>query len=482
MIQIEIIIIGILLIANMVLTLRRFQNLQNLQKPSEDTDGKLIELKTQIGSLSNQIFRTEDVTRNEIAQNREELNNTLHHLIKSNEEKIEKLIRNTEDKLVMLNTGARQDRIELHQSLTAFQDSFTANVKEFNELQKQKFDSLVNKQQELNNATEIRLEKLREDNSKKLEEMRVIVDEKLQATVEKRFNESFKMISERLEQVHKGLGEMQTLASGVGDLKKVLSNVKTRGTLGEIQLGNILEQILSCEQYEKNVGVKPGSAERVEFAVKLPGRDSNDRPVFLPIDSKFPMEDYQRLVDAYENVSTISIGDIETISKQFENAVKKNAKDIRDKYVNPPYTTDFAIMFVPTEGLYAEILRRPGLFELLQRDFKITVVGPSNLVAFLNSLQMGFRTLAIEKRSSEVWDVLGAIKTEFCNFGDILDKTKKKLQEATNVIDKAGVRSRAIERKLKNVQELPKDETAKILGESMDMETECETIRDDEIE
>jgi len=300
--------------------------------------------------------------------------------------------------------------------------------------------------------------------------MRKVVDEKLQETVEKRFNESFKMISERLEQVQKGLGEMQALATGVGDLKKVLSNVKTRGNLGEIQLGAILEQILSPEQYQQNVAVKNGSMERVEFAIKLPGKNNDDKSLMLPIDSKFPNEDYQRLIDAYDNIANLNPKDVEAISKQFENSVKKNAKDIRDKYINPPVTTDFAIMFVPTEGLYAEILRRTGLFETLQRDFKITVVGPTNLVAFLSSLQMGFKTLAIEKRSSEVWEVLGAVKTEFGRFGDILDKTKKKLQEATNVIDKAGVRSKAIERKLRTVQELPQEQTLALLGESIEIE------------
>jgi DNA recombination protein RmuC len=300
--------------------------------------------------------------------------------------------------------------------------------------------------------------------------MRNVVDEKLQATVEKRFNESFKLISERLEQVHKGLGEMQSLASGVGDLKKVLTNVKMRGNLGEIQLGAILEQILSPEQYEQNATVRNGNLERVEYAVKLPGRNDDNKPLLLPIDSKFPNEDYQRLLDAYENMTGLTPRDMETAAKQFENSVKKNARDIRDKYINPPVTTDFAIMFVPTEGLYAEILRRTGLFETLQRDYKITVVGPTNLVAFLSSLQMGFRTLAIEKRSGEVWEILGAVKTQFGKFGDILDKTRKKLQEATNVIEDAGKKSRTIERKLRTVQELPQEQTLALLGETIETE------------
>ena len=314
-------------------------------------------------------------------------------------------------------------------------------------------EELSNSMREIRETVERQLKSIGDDNAKRLEEMRKTVDEKLQESVEKRFNESFKMISDRLEQVHRGLGEMQTLASGVGDLKRVLTNVKTRGNLGEIQLGAILEQMLSPEQYVKNASVRQGSQERVEFAVNLPGFDG--KPILLPIDSKFPIEDYQRLLDAYE-----ANADIDSATRQFESAVKKNAKDIRDKYINPPVTTDFAIMFVPTEGLYAEILRKNGLFELLQRDYKITVVGPTNTAAFLSSLQMGFRTLAIEKRSSEVWELLGGVKTEFGKFGDTLDRVKNKLDSAAKEIDGAGVRSRAIERRLRNVEALPSPETS----------------------
>ena len=385
----------------------------------------------------------------------------------------------------------KDSREELTNSLKSFEEKFTQNVKDFNDLQKQKFSDLVERQENIKKETENKLKEIREtvegklkniqeDNNTKLEEMRKTVDEKLQETVEKRFNESFKLISERLEQVHKGLGEMQTLASGVGDLKKVLTNVKTRGNLGEIQLGAILEQILSPEQYIQNAVIKEGSLERVEYAIKLPGKDNDNKSLLLPVDSKFPTEDYQRLLDAYENIGNLNPKDVESISKQFETSVKKNAKDIRDKYINPPVTTDFAIMFVPTEGLYAEILRRTGLFEILQRDFKITVVGPTNLVAFLSSLQMGFKTLAIEKRSSEVWEILGAVKTEFGNFGNVLEKTKKKLQEAANVIDKAGVRSRAIERKLRTVQELPQEQAVAMLGEAIEIEQDGGAIDDDD--
>lgn len=342
--------------------------------------------------------------------------------------------------------SSREHRLELSQSLDNFEQKLNLNFKEIREV------------------VENKLKDIQEDNNKKLEEMRKTVDEKLQETVEKRFDSSFKIISERLEQVHKGLGEMQTLASGVGDLKKVLTNVKTRGNLGEIQLATILDQILSPQQFIQNAQVKKNSQQRVEFAIKLPNKNSDNQDLLLPIDSKFPVEDYLRFIEAMEHLENYSKSELENLSKQFESSVKRNARDIREKYINPPITTDFAIMFVPTESLYAEILRRPGLFEFLQKEYKITVVGPTNLVAFLSSLQMGFKTLAIEKRSSEVWEILGAVKTEFSRFGKILDKTKKKLQEASNVIDSASVRSRAIERKLKTVQELPEDDSVKVLG------------------
>jgi len=334
--------------------------------------------------------------------------------------------------------------------------------------------TMENNMERTRQTMENKLKSLQEDNAKKLEEMRVTVDEKLQSTVEKRFSDSFKLISDRLEQVHKGLGEMQTLASGVGDLKKVLTNVKTRGNLGEIQLGAILEEIFAADHYEYNAIVKPGSQERVEYVIKLPGKNEDNQSLLLPIDSKFPNEDYQRLLEAYDNMANLDPRQVDAIGKQFEAAVKKSARDIREKYINPPTTTDFAILFVPTEGLYAEILRRAGLFETLRRDFKVTVVGPTNLVAFLNSLQMGFRTLAIEKRSSEVWEILGAVKTEFGNFSVVLDRTKKKLQEAANTIDQAGVRTRAIERQLRKVQELPQEDAAALLGQDLDLDMEDE--------
>ncbi|MCR4399270.1 MAG: DNA recombination protein RmuC [Syntrophomonadaceae bacterium] len=297
--------------------------------------------------------------------------------------------------------------------------------------------------------------------SRFLEQMRAVVDEKLHATLERRLGESFRQVSERLEQVHKGLGEMQSLAAGVGDLKKVLTNVKTRGVWGEVQLGNILEQMLTPDQYAANVATKPHSGERVEFAVRLPGRDEGSC-VWLPIDAKFPQEDYHRLLEATENGDPVAA---EEAARQLEQRIRQEARSISEKYIDPPHTTDFAIMFLPTESLYAEVLRRPGLADALQRQYRVNVAGPTTLAALLNSLSLGFRTLAIERRSGEVWTLLGAVKTEFGRFGDILEKTQKKLQEASNSIDQATRRSRTIERKLKGVQELPAVEAARQLGE-----------------
>ncbi|GHV10638.1 DNA recombination protein RmuC [Clostridia bacterium] len=306
------------------------------------------------------------------------------------------------------------------------------------------------------------LKEIRDETAKKLDEMRKTVDENLKDAVEKRFNDSFKIISDRLELVHQGLGEMKQLAVGVGDLKKVLTNVKTRGILGEIQLGAILTEILSPEQFAEQFTVK-NNAERVDFVVKLPDKNSLDGTLLLPIDSKFPTEDYIKLIEAYETGVGIDIA-----SKQFETAVKKNARDIRDKYINPPVTTDFAVMFVPTEGLYAEIVRRTELFAELQNTLKVTVVGPTNLSAFLSSLQMGFRTLAIERRSSEVWVILGAVKTEFEKFGGVFENIKKKIDSVYKEIDQAGVRSRQIERKLKDVSETSEEDAEKLLGKPFD--------------
>jgi DNA recombination protein RmuC len=301
-------------------------------------------------------------------------------------------------------------------------------------------------------VVENRLQLMQKDNNEKLEVMRATVDEKLQSTLERRLGESFKHVSERLEQVHKGLGEMQNLASGVGDLKKVLTNIKTRGTWGEVQLGNLLEQVMSVGQYERNVAVRRRSSERVEFAIKIPVRNDDDRFVWLPIDAKFPVEDYQRLIAARE------AGDAEAsekMSKELEARIKSEAKTISDKYIAPPETTDYALLYLPTEGLYAEVTQRPGLQESLQRQYRVVVAGPSTVAALLNTLQMGFRTLAIEKRSSEVWQTLAVVKNEFGKFGDLLEKTQKKLQEAGDNIELAASKSRNISRKLEKVQGLP---------------------------
>jgi len=363
----------------------------------------------------------------------------------------------------------RSLREELTSRLQGFNDSVLKQMTSAAGLQNSKLDNLIKSNEDrldrLQSKVEQKLTQIQQENSQKLEEMRKTVDEKLQGTLEKRLGESFKMVGERLEQVHKGLGEMQSLASGVGDLKRVLTNVKTRGTWGEIQLGNLLEQILTPEQYSRNVKTKDRSEERVDYAIRLPGRDEMEgRNVWLPIDAKYPKEDYERLVEASER------GDVEAIedaAKAIEHRIKLEARHIREKYLNPPNTTDFAIMFLPLEGLYSEVLRRPGLVELLQREHRVNVSGPTTLAALLNSLQMGFRTLAIQKRSSEVWAVLGAVKTEFGKFGEVIGKVQRKLHEASSVIEgDVAVRTRVISRKLKSVQELPSSETGRLLGDA----------------
>lgn len=366
-------------------------------------------------------------------------------------------------------------RQELSHSLKSFSDSLLSRMTEIATLQKNQLDTFSNRLSSLTRISEEKLEQLREtiekrlqtlqeDNSKKLEQMRETVDEKLHRTLEKRLGESFKMVSERLEQVYKGLGEMQTLAAGVGDLKKVLTNVKTRGTWGEMSLGFLLEQLLTPDQYAQNIATKKGSSERVEFAIKLPGHDDGEGAVWLPIDAKFPEADYRRLVEAHEQAD---LDLSEKSAKNLENFIKLEAKKIKEKYLDPPHTTDFGIMFLPVESLYAEVLRRPGLCEALQRDCRIVVTGPTTLAALLNSLQMGFRTLAIEKRSSEVWTLLRIVETEFGKFGDLLDKTHKKLTEAGNTIEAAARKSRTIERKLQNVQKLPTDDNGAKVPEKL---------------
>lgn len=320
---------------------------------------------------------------------------------------------------------------------------------------------------EVRQTLERRLAELQQGNEAKLEQMRATVDEKLHATLETRLGESFRLVSERLEQVHAGLGEMRSLAHGVGDLKRVLGNVKSRGVFGEVQLAAILDELLTPEQYAANVAVRPDSAERVEFAVKLPGDGGG--PVWLPIDAKFPREDYERLLEAQERADAEAAA---AAGQALEQRLRLEAKKIAEKYVAPPHSTDFAVLFLPTEGLYAEVLRRPGLFEALQREYRVTLTGPTTLAALLNSLRMGFRTLAIQQRSSDVWKILGAVRTEFGKFGDVLAKTRKKLDEAANVIDNAGVRTRAIQRHLSKVEALDAETSRRLLGEPGLEETE----------
>jgi DNA recombination protein RmuC len=326
-------------------------------------------------------------------------------------------------------------------------------------------ESNAQRMREVRATLESKIKDLQTDNAVRLEEMRKTVDEKLHATLETRLTESFRQVSERLEKVHQGLGEMQQLAIGVGDLKRVLTNVKTRGTWGEVQLEMLLEQVLTVDQYAKNVETIPGTGARVEFAIKLPGTTDGGAPVWLPIDAKFPKEQYERLVDAAERADADGV--LQS-GRELERAVRLEAKTICEKYLAPPHTTDFAILFLPTEGLYAEVMRRPGLADDLQRQLRVSIAGPSTLSAILNSLQMGFRTLALEKRSSEVWQVLGAVKTEFGKFGDVLSQTKLTLERAAKNIENAEVRSRQMARKLKSVEALPSEAAQLMLGPDLD--------------
>ena len=392
-----------------------------------------------------------DLLSIELKENRTELTASLRDNREEMSKGIDNLTAKLEEKLTTIaetiKSNAKEDREQLSQSL-----------KDFNELHKQKFNDMTLKQEKLIETTNERLEKMRET-----------VDEKLHKTLEERLGRSFKLVSERLEAVQKGLGEMQNLASGVGDLKKVLSNVKTRGVLGEIQLGNILEQIMAPEQYDQNVKTKSGSDAHVEFAIKLPGKDVSGKEVYLPIDAKFPQEDFIRLQGAYDVGDPVAI---DKANKDLMRSIKNFAKDIRDKYIDPPNTTDFGIMFLPVEGLFAEVARQPEMITMLQREYKIIVTGPTTLAAMLNSLQMGFKTLAIQKRSSEVWKILGAVKTEFGKFGGVLEKAQKKITEANNELDNlVGTRTRMMFSKLKGVEELPASQNDdSLLDDSMGLE------------
>ena len=368
--------------------------------------------------------------------------------------------------------AAKNFREEVSAGQKLFLDTMIRTIGEMGKLQNDQLESITRLIQELTESNRTEIEKLRsridtqlkhlqESNEKKLDQMRETVDEKLQSTLEKRLGQSFKLVSERLEAVQHGLGEMQNLATGVGDLKKVLTNVKARGTWGEVQLGALLEQILTPDQYDKNVRTRRNSQESVEYAIRLPGQDDDPKScVWMPIDSKFPQEDYLRLVEAADTAD----GDaVQKATAALLRSVHSSAKEIRDKYLNPPATTDFAIMFLPTEGLYAEVLRQPGQVEKIQQDYRIVVAGPTTLSAILSSLRIGFRTLAIEKRSSEVWKVLAGVKTEFGKFGHVLTTVKRQLNTASNTIEQTGVRTRAMERKLRAVEELPSEKTTQIL-------------------
>ena len=417
-----------------------------------------MELRTELNNLMNNYEATISRNFNELGQMQRDRLDDFVNQIKIQTETLYKTLNSFQ---TQLNNNASDIKGQLEGSL-----------KQFNDTQKDGFKLVADSQSILNTAMEQRLDRLRdtvddglkrisEENVKKLEEMRVTVDEKLQITLERRIGESFKQVSERLDQVHKGLGEMQNLAVGVGDLKRVLSNIKTRGILGEVQLGNILSQILSPNQYEENVAVKSSGSERVEFAIKLPGKTDGERPVYLPIDAKFPMDVYNNLVAAHESGSGAQMDEA---TQGLSKTISKCANDIHNKYINPPDTTDFAIMFLPVEGLFAEVVCNTKLVEKLQREFKVIVTGPTTLAAILNSLQMGFRTLAVEKRSSEVWKILGAVKTEFGKFGDLLKKTQEKLNAASKDLDDlVGARTRKIQTKLKSVDSVSESESAQML-------------------
>lgn len=420
-------------------------------------------------SLREQVQSTAQATRQELSGNFTQFQQTLAAQLTSVATLQNNQIDTFSQQLVKLNETNAQQLEQMRQALTVqgqtAREEQSLSLKRFADTLNQTLSSMTesNAQRmlEIRSTLEQKIQQLQADNAGKLEEMRKTVDEKLHATLEQRLGESFKQVSDRLEKVHQGLGEMQQLAIGVGDLKRVLTNVKTRGTWGEVQLEMVLEQMLTPEQYAKNVETVPNSGERVEFAIKLPGKDDERAPVWMPIDAKFPKEQYERLLDAAERADAEGVAQA---GKELERMIRNEAKTIAEKYLSPPLTTDFAILFLPTEGLYAEVMRRPGLADELQRLHRVTISGPSTLSALLNSLQMGFRTLVLEKRSSEVWQVLGAVKTEFSKFGDVLTATKNALVKAADNIDKAEVRTRQMTRKLKLVEALPTDTAQSLLG------------------
>ena len=358
----------------------------------------------------------------------------------------------TQNKLLEIEKELEQIQNSISQQFSQNKNETQSMISSFGNILMTRFSDISNQIINFTSSSQERLDSIRKEIDSKLEKIRETVDSQLQSTLETKLSQSFKLVSERLELVHRGLGEMQALAGSVGDLKKILSNVKVRGTLGEIQLGNIIDQILDSSQYERNVRIKPHTQEQVEFAIKIPSKNSKDNEfIYLPIDSKFPIESYQRLIEAQEKAETEEVA---RFSKELENSIRQNAKTIKEKYIDPPKTTDFAIMFLPSEGLYAEVLRIPGLFESVQREYKVIIAGPTTVVAMLNTISLGFKTLAIEKRTSEVWELLSAVKTEFSRFAEILEKVKKKLSEAQDTIDTATRKTRTIERKLKSVEVL----------------------------
>jgi DNA recombination protein RmuC len=487
----------------------RMMNVASVQKAQLDAFSGHLAAFTKLSGERLDAVRTESVAsakllREEVVATLKSISDTMAKTIKdlaaaeksqleSFSAQIASLTKISGDKLDAIRTesatGGKQLREEVIAALKGITDTTTKTMGELANIQKGQLEAMSSTIAKLSDSNEKKLEAIRgtveaelrrmqSDNAKQLEQMRQTVDEKLQGTLEKRLGESFKQVSERLEQVHKGLGEMQTLATGVGDLKKVLTNVKTRGTWGEVQLGTLLEQVLNPDQFATNVSTKD-VGERVEFAVKLPGQGTDkDETVWLPIDAKFPVEDYQRLTEAQEQAD---VEGVETAGKQLETRVKNCAKDICEKYLNPPNTTDFGILFLPIEGLFAEVIRRTGLIEAIQRDYRVVIAGPTTLWSLLNSLQMGFRTLAIQKHSSEVWNLLAAVKTEWSKYGEVLEGVQKKLHQASDTIEKAKVRSKAIGRKLKDVQELPAGDATALLPKNL-IDDDIEKLEGDEEE
>ncbi|CAN5586506.1 DNA recombination protein RmuC [soil metagenome] len=458
----ELILLFIITILLIIAVIKLFTNNNN-------TEVQRIEqsVKTEIAANRKETFEQSLLARKELANSLESFEKKLQHLTETIDHKLTAFSDSN-------TANTKETRTEIKQALDTFKKDLAQSITELNSIQKDNFFALLNKQSEQNTNTSQKLDSMRntieqkvtamqQSNEQKLEQMRITVDEKLQQTLEARLGESFKLVSERLEAVHKGLGDMQTLATGVGDLKRVLSNVKTRGVLGEYQLESLLEQILTPEQYGKNIKTKQGSNALVEFAVKLPNGQTAGTPLWLPIDSKFPKDAFELLMDAYDQGSPENI---EEQRRSFTRGIKLCAMDISSKYIDAPNTTDFAILFLPFESLYAEVLRTPGLFESIQRECRVIITGPTTLSALLNSLQMGFRTLAIEKRSGEVWQLLSAVKTEFGNFSGLLDKAQKNIQTGLDQLENvAGVRTRAIQKRLKGVETISHAEVQQILPE-----------------